>query len=305
MKRVFSSNAQLAHVWAQQTQDYGRGNSLFFERDTIWSFGYHYKAAKIHAIKGKPFALVNSDRYSSCTGKHLNYITSALQGLMPYFHAPDVTSPRDAVKHLDEKAQEQIAYALKRIKIESKRDIQWQFQSIREAFQEANKLRKFLGKAEKFASKKQLDAVQSHLEFRLKRYHELNTPEMQAKREAERLKRIERKEALERASQAEKIQFFREGRNVGIYGLSHEILRIKGDEIETSRGAKVPLDHAKLLYRAIKQGKSVEDQRIGHFRVNAVTDLPSGDKEIRVGCHRILLSEASLVLEPRLQLVAV
>ena len=49
MKNVFN-NRQLAHVWANQSQDTGRNanGSMFFESDTIYSYGRHYAMARIY-----------------------------------------------------------------------------------------------------------------------------------------------------------------------------------------------------------------------------------------------------------------
>ena len=90
ISKRFSNNSQLCHVWAQQTQPEGKGNSLFFEGSKIYSFGYHYTAAEIHTVKGKRVALINSYRYSSRTGKHLNDILRAVNTLYPVFHVPNV-----------------------------------------------------------------------------------------------------------------------------------------------------------------------------------------------------------------------
>lgn len=151
---------------------------------------------------------------------------------------------------------------------------------------------------------KELKTVEEYLETRLARYNELNTPEAQAKREAERLKREERKERLKSASISEKIELFRQGKNVEFPRLDFELLRIQGDRVQTSRGAVVPLINARILLRMIEAGKDVIGERVGHFTVNNVENarlyegnsIPKEDKVITIGCHRILLSEARQVL---------
>lgn len=295
MRTSFKNHAEVCHIWAQQKQAFGKAGNIFFRDSCIFSYGEHFTAAKIYS-KGKlQFALVNSRRYSTSTGQHLGHVRDALQGLMPYFESPDVHNPKTAVKYLDEQAKGSVSGALKRIKVKDKRSIEWEFERIHDAYKEANRLRKLLGMAEKWPRKVDLDKVQTHLEFRLKRYHELNTPEMHEKRENER----QRRQALailkhERLAQ-EKIEKFRKGEYVHLPELPYALLRIQGDEVITSRGARVPLADAMKLYRAIVAGKNVEGVQAGSYTVREVLEMPD-DTRIIIGCHAILLSEAAQVL---------
>jgi hypothetical protein len=306
IKKVFGSHSQLAHVWAQQKQADGRASRMFFNNTTdIYSYGHHYLAARVHRVKGKTFALVRSDSYSISTSGHLSDIRNALEGLMPFFCAPSVTKPKDAVKYLDKEAADTITTALKSIRIENERDITWKLSGISAAYRETNKLRKLIGLKAIKPKAKDLAAVKKHLEFRLKRFKELNTPAMQVKREEQRLKREARKQVLAEQKAAEDLANWRSFTFTHLHSLRvlpYEALRVRGDTLETSRGASVPLDAAQTLYRAIAAGKNVEGARIGHFRVDAVTDL-GGDKAVKIGCHKILLSEAAKFLSPNLTLV--
>lgn len=189
---------------------------------------------------------------------------------------------------------------MKRLKVKSKDEIKWEFKSIHEAFKEANELRKILGRAEKWPAKKDLDIVQAHLEKRLARYHELNTPEMIEKRQIEAEKRKERERVLREKAASERITKFRDGENVRLYDLPFELLRIKGDTVETSRGAEVPLGDARRLYIAVKNGLDMKGKTIGHFTVINVYTHRNLDltetKLVQIGCHKILLTEAERVL---------
>lgn len=302
MKNVFS-NSQLCHVYANQSQSSGRnGNgSLYFENTKIWSYGSHYLAAEIHTIKGKKIALINSYRYSMATGGHLNDIQRAFDGLMPFFHVSDVRSLKNASKEFDTIAKDSIASAMKRMKVSDKNSIRYAISNIKDYFKEANKLRKLLGKAEIKPTAKDLDSVRKHYSERLARYKELNTPEMIAKRQIETARRNARKEQLEIEKQAANIQKFKAGENVSLYNLPYEILRVRGDIVQTSRGAEVPLKEAVSLYKALKAGKDVEGTKVGNFTFNGVTPVVnsdfSEDKIVRIGCHKILLSDAASLFE--------
>lgn len=89
MRTVFS-NAQCAHVWAQQTQPRGRGSSVKFD-DTVF-YSYETPIARIvRDALGRTVALVTSERYSVTTeGKHKNHVYRALRGEMPKFVCPDL-----------------------------------------------------------------------------------------------------------------------------------------------------------------------------------------------------------------------
>ena len=68
-------------------------------------------------------------------------------------------------------------------------------------------------------------------------------------------------------------------------------LRIKGDELQTSRGARVPLDHAVKAFRIIKRlhdkGQAYERNghtiHLGHFALDAID--PQGN--VTAGCHQV------------------
>jgi hypothetical protein len=80
MKKVFSSNSELSKIFANQTQTLGRSNSMFFEHQIIYSYGYHYEIAKIvYNDKGKDIVFVNSNHYSSSTAKHKNHVLRAIR----------------------------------------------------------------------------------------------------------------------------------------------------------------------------------------------------------------------------------
>lgn len=295
IKRVFS-NEQACHVWAQQTQDHGKSGSIFFEGTEIYSYGRHYLMAKIHILKsGKRVALVNSHRYSRSTIKHIYCTHRALTGLMPMFN---VSNPRDlkqAIKDLDAQARASFQAPLKRLKITSKDEIKYQFERIHAAYRKANELRKLLGRAEVWPKKKELDKVQAHLDARLKRYKELNTPEKIAAKAAEKTQRelIEaKKRELENRLEIER---FRAGEKATVR-TNHALLRVKNGIVQTSRGAEVPLDAAVQAYRLFKQGGNLVGFKLGHFTVEGVEYLNNETKFI-IGCHEILLSEVERLLE--------
>lgn len=66
MKKVFSSHSEVAHIWAQQTQNEGSASRMFFENGTIYSYGRHFPIATIEGDT----VLFTKRNYSSSTTKH-------------------------------------------------------------------------------------------------------------------------------------------------------------------------------------------------------------------------------------------
>jgi hypothetical protein len=79
MKKVFNSNTQLAQTFAAQSQTHGKTSSMFFERDTAYSYGYHYIAAKfITADNGEIVCFINKNPYSNTTSRHCQELWNSI-----------------------------------------------------------------------------------------------------------------------------------------------------------------------------------------------------------------------------------
>jgi hypothetical protein len=289
MRTVLKNNAEVAHVWAQQTQSEGRGSNFYFEGPRLWSYGHHFLAAQIHTVKGKRFVVINSRRY---------YAASATRGLMPTFYGPNPGDLKATVAYTDGLIAEAVASALRRRKVTDRESIAWEIQSIRNRVKEANALRRLLGRKTLKDPTANIAEVSKHLHRRLARYQELNTPERRAeKRARERAEQARREAAL-----AERIQDFRSGIRDGLSlsGLPYDLLRISADgtEVQTSRGARVPLREAQIAFLALEGGRDIRGMKVGHYTINGLTSLQDGEGIVTIGCHRVLLSEARSVLAP-------
>lgn len=79
MRTVFSTHFQVAHVWAQQQQEFGISGSLYFEGNTIYSYGHHFPISTIvKNIEGESAYVFNSNHYSSSTAKHKYAVCRAI-----------------------------------------------------------------------------------------------------------------------------------------------------------------------------------------------------------------------------------
>ena len=92
MRQVFN-NRQLAHVWAQQKQTTGRNasRSMFFEGNTIYSYGYHYAIASMYFKGLEKLVLVNEHGYSNTTRKQRNDVLRAIK-YTNYIYVPRPTN---------------------------------------------------------------------------------------------------------------------------------------------------------------------------------------------------------------------
>lgn len=79
-KQVFQSASETAHVWAQQTQAYGRNprGNLYFEGPTIYSYGDYFPLAR---FAGRGVVFVTRRRCTYSTNKHKRVVEAALSGL--------------------------------------------------------------------------------------------------------------------------------------------------------------------------------------------------------------------------------
>ncbi len=89
MKKVFQSNLQLAKVWANQNQDFGKGPSMFFKYQTLYSYGEHFELAKfVQNPQRQPVIFINDNFYSMTTTKHRNIALRVIPENTIYFTVP-------------------------------------------------------------------------------------------------------------------------------------------------------------------------------------------------------------------------
>jgi hypothetical protein len=76
MKTIFNSNAQVFHLFANKLQDVAKtqNRNVFFDNDSIYSYGYHYKLG-LHLDKNA--MLINNKGYSITTSKHISDLIQA------------------------------------------------------------------------------------------------------------------------------------------------------------------------------------------------------------------------------------
>lgn len=282
IKRVFGSNAQLAHVWAQQKQDEGEGNSMFFNGAKIYSFGSHYTAAMFHGDT----VLINSNRYSNCTGRHLNYISSAVKHKQS-FDVPDVCNPKSGINvlYLSNEISDAITRMIYGRGNKHGTGSKWEFQRFTELTKEFNAYCSAFGIKDRLELPDDFtDDLRALCKAKDDRATAIFAPK---KAEADRLRAIA--DAEYEAKQQASLDAWMRGEDARYYG-NKTLLRIHGDKVQTTQGAEVKLEDAMELLRRMRAGENVKGFTVGDFTVDKLTK----DKII-IGCHEIPLSEVNRV----------
>lgn len=73
------NNSMVAHLWANEQQEFANGNNFYFEGASIYSYSHHFEAGRIvRNERGEKAYLINECFYSSSTSKHQCYIRQAI-----------------------------------------------------------------------------------------------------------------------------------------------------------------------------------------------------------------------------------
>ena len=273
MKTVFPSH-ELAHVWAHQTQSQGRcPSSMSFNGRDFYSY-----RTVIARILDDGSVVIATDRYSPTTTKHQSYVRQAVNHMARHW-VPRIESPYELlrshthqVQRLCEKA------ALARTKREA---------YMLEAASLALNLNGYLD-AIKHNPLERAPLVDTGMDLAAIR-------EQIKQREAEKLAERKAYDARRAMSNKEIVDSWLAGGDHD-YRIRHAgvMLRVKGDLIETTQGASVPVEAALKMYALIKAGvgRRLHGHTIGNYTVNNCTA-----NDLTIGCHVIPMSEISRIAE--------
>jgi len=317
-------NGMCAHVWAQQNKESGKsGNgNMSFEGRTLYS--YRTPIGRfVDTVDGRRAVLVTSETFSVTTsGKHMPALRRAIDygrgAFAPCFTVPHLCGGSGlGYTHFELTAKEHaanLAHLVARYgdivaKAKRARDYYGNMAlSFTKTAEEARNYAACFALAEP-ALDPEGDAA-AVTAYRAEREAKRNAPGAAERREAEAVKRAERKEHRERearekalAANAEAIADWRAGRRRSLpYGVQHDgsggaMLRvqmaadIETGQLQTSLGATVPLPDAIRVFRFVKLCKERGEAwhrngrtlPVGAFQVDHVA--PNGT--FRAGCHLI------------------
>lgn len=92
VKTVFTSD-EVPHLWMHKAQQKARSSNgnLFFEGDTIYSYGHHFPIARhVSRARGKVAILFNTDRHSVTTSGHQSQVRMAIPSSVAVFDVPNL-----------------------------------------------------------------------------------------------------------------------------------------------------------------------------------------------------------------------
>jgi hypothetical protein len=275
MKKVFSSNSELIHVWANnnEAEVYKRANSVSCQYGRLFSYN-----TCIAEIVNDTHVILNNHSYSNSTSKHQSLARSAIHGLecisldfgrYNLQRLDSLSDFKDLVKHNEAKAAEWLVKASR-----SKKYAGLYNGQALSIFSNLKAYAELLGlKYETSIS--DIDILRSDA--------------LEAEKKQKALEKIRKAEKI--AEQAEALIKWRAGENV-YHNFEVAALRVYGDEIQTSRGARIPLAEAvrawPLLQKIASSGETVRpsDMRLGYYQVSSISS-----EALIVGCHNIPMAE--------------
>lgn len=278
MKTKYSSNRELIHVWAHDSSPeiMKQANSVTCHNDILYSY-----STAIGQIVNNDTVIYNTASYSNTTSKHqsLMYQSSShyLNRIYLSIHKYDLNHfifTQETFDSLVLKPNLDIAseYLLKASRSKKHKD----FYNM-EALSIFDNLEKY---ALLFNLVCTLPNTDAFLETIIK-----------ADKEAKAIEKIRKAERI--IEQAEALENWRLGLDVRNH-FEVTALRIKDDVIETSRGAKIPLEHAVKFWglinswhhKGITYVKDHHSIHLGNYCVNRFEN-----DVLTVGCHQIPYSE--------------
>lgn len=284
MRTVLRNHNEVAHIWAQQTQQHGRASNMFFYGSSIFSYGEHYTIAK---FQENGSVLINSETYSVSTSKHASIVRGSIPDSIKTFEVPSTgseryeRSDRTNLKHYASKFAFYIKKASKARKyldlyLTRAKGTRSQAFDYSETFDCKHLLKDF-----DFDFDFEADDVKEKIKaIRIR----------EAKRKAEKLAKL-------KAEMEEKVIAWRNGKKVWISSYPETLLRLidDGKTVETSKGAYFPTDQARKAIRFVKalveSGTAWERNggsfKLGNYQLDAVSTVGT----VRAGCHIVKFAE--------------
>ena len=265
MRKVFSSNADCIHTFAQRSQDEGRtsNHNVYFHGDKIYSYGSHYLLGEF--INNGEAIIINDIGYSNSTSKHIGILWGATS---QYKQISKRRTDLDTVHCTVISHKNSLANA---------RKPELYITPILQLWESLNEFLQYT-KAKKYKSNKkykEIKAIVTALNDSPEDYKE--KIKLASQKLAKAQKRKDAKKLKERLSKFNfyEIDSFRVG--------DEDYLRISkdGNSVETSQRVSVKRDNAKLLYKMIERGIDIQGKHIEHYTVTSINGT------LKIGCHNI------------------
>lgn len=293
MKQVYGSD-EIPHLWAHKTQQSARNKqgNFYFDGHTIYSYGRHFPIARHVTNKRKQEAvLFTMQSNSHTTNGHIHMVRRAVSHLT-ILYVPEVRTRFNLATNLKDTLSD---FANEVIKAQRDcfgptgrfRPKAWE--ALERLLPKANAYAAFAGSRKRWTMPETSDAIRDSL--------------ARAKAAEDRASRANHKrylaaEARRNAERMANLQLWMDGADMPHYAdLPRDpvALRVRNEVVETSLGAEVPIDHARLGLRFVRKCRDTHTpyQRnghtlhLGHYAIDAIDELGN----LRAGCHSITIEE--------------
>lgn len=291
MRRVVKSE-QVAHLWANKSQSDARNanRSLWFKGDSIWSYGLHYELGRHITYNGEPLVMINTKGYSVTTRKQIRMVQDATKHLLQLDSkiGLDQSDVRQTLVDRQDAVISELMYVFSRRKFFCTGD-EW-CADRSDKLVEFNNLCKKLGHYE-LTVEMPTDfwvLCREHIKYRSEQETIADTLKA-AKREIDRAKEAESLKGHLTNWLAGWITI-----EVSLHAFDPQHIRVKGDYVETTRGANVPLRAAKLFMQLLDTGRIKPGDKVGSFPFESY-DAKTGI--ITIGCHRFDIKQVREALK--------
>lgn len=259
-----TTHDDVAHNWAHQTGRRQRGFNMYYDGDTIYSYGRHFPIARLTATRnGAPCALLTTASYSVSTAKHITITRRAIPGSVQMFEVDNVT----AIYKDEHRANHAGMVA-----------------GMRAALDKASRARQNKAYWLTCAETLREQANRYARAFRLGLRSIEQIVDIAAALEVERKAKV--------ARDRKAIRKWLDGEADRAPNTRTPYLRVVGDVLETSWGVRVPVREAlpvfRLARKCAKRGAAfepVKDHRVGTWRIDEIKACGT----IKAGCHIIPL----------------
>lgn len=298
-RNVFPSD-EVPHLWYHKTQDSARnaGRNLYFENETIYSYGGHFPIARHVTVGRKSAVLFTTRTYSNTTAKQCGMVRSAIPESATVFSVPFVVGAWGSDSHEDNLAS--YVKASEKALDKATRAISSGAYLLGLAFENRDNARAYARffkvscpKFDFLPKGKVFRTLKAKLAERKAR-HDAAFSAAQVRAEARR----EEQNRIARLEFSEQAELWKAGNaNVRLSYISgvDTLLRITGNEVETSRGARIPVSHAKrglaFVRKVMASGQEYvrngHTLHLGHYSIDKITT----DGTLTAGCHVIKFAE--------------
>jgi len=302
MRKRLRNHAEVAHYWANKRQEEGRAGNIFFEGDVIYSYGRHFPIARFtRTPSGREVVLFNAASYSVSTSQHQGIVRGAIPANYCVFVVPfdrygasyrtcyaDTASHKNVIEWFRQQCVEQYESAAR-----ARSNFEWKLNYAED------KRNKFHAYVEAFELGEQAVDDLKAVDELAEKFSGTDLEELRAKLR----KRAAEAAAKKREALKEKIERWRAGGNVRIYGLRPQLLRVVTEDgygrkreesaVQTSDSAEVTEREAIVAYKLLQRGKLTHGYDIGGYTVISVNGT------LKIGCHEIERGEIEALATAR------